>query len=311
MPQGSILGPILFNIFINDIFSVIEKSNLYNYADDNTLSYSSKDIEELKSTLTDESQNLINWFDENCMEANPDKFQILAVGAKTHKAKPNLVISNFTLEPEDSVKLLGIDIDFALSFDCHVKNIVNKAAKQVNVLRRLSKLLNSKSKLIIFHSFIISNFNFCPLAWHFCTAANTEKIEKIQKRALKFVYPNSDLSYEALLAKTDLPLLTTRRLRLMAIEAFKILNNYSPICLRDLVTFRDSKINFRYQDMTYIPRVNTEKFGKKSFRYASSVLWNSLPAHLRAVKDLNQFKLLIRKWSFDKDCKCNLCSSHQ
>ena len=88
MPQGSVLGPILFNVFINDIFLFIKHGQLYNYADDNTLSMSCPDFNLLIDSLVDDSKSLIEWFDFNCMQANPEKFQALAVGKKTHEKQP-------------------------------------------------------------------------------------------------------------------------------------------------------------------------------------------------------------------------------
>ena len=77
IPQGSILGPLLFNVFINDIFT-LKHGSLYNYADDNTLTFSIPN--ELSSVLESESLTLMNWFHIHCMQANPDKFQAIAVG---------------------------------------------------------------------------------------------------------------------------------------------------------------------------------------------------------------------------------------
>jgi hypothetical protein len=75
----------------------------------------------------------------------------------------------------------GIDTDYQLSFDKHIKNICRKASKQLSVLNRIGWFFLSKlNKLTIFHSFILSNFNFCPLAWHFCSKANIIKLDKIQ-----------------------------------------------------------------------------------------------------------------------------------
>jgi hypothetical protein len=70
------------------------------------------------------------------------------------------------------------------------------SSQQLNVLKRLGSLLNRLGKLTIFHTFILSNFNFCPLAWHFCTEKNSKKIEKVQERALRFVYEDYNSSYD-------------------------------------------------------------------------------------------------------------------
>ena len=82
VPQGSILGPVLFNIFLLDIFNFVKENILYNYADDNTLSHSGPDFNGLVKSLENESEILINWFNNNKMKANPDKFQAIAIGNK-------------------------------------------------------------------------------------------------------------------------------------------------------------------------------------------------------------------------------------
>jgi hypothetical protein len=98
-----------------------------------------------------------------------NKFQVLAVGKKTYEKRPTINIQNFELTCEDSVKLLGIEIDYQLNFDTHISTICRKASQQLNIIKRLGPYLNRLNKLTIFHTFILSNFNFCPLAWHFCT----------------------------------------------------------------------------------------------------------------------------------------------
>ena len=83
--------------------------------------------------------------------------------------------------------------------------------------------LSKLNKLTLFHSFILSNFNFCPLAWHFCSKANTIKLEKIQERALRFIYEDYNSTYEELLHIAKVPSLQIRRMCTMALECFKIL----------------------------------------------------------------------------------------
>ena len=166
----------------------------------------------------------------------------------------------------------------------------------------------TQSRMTIFHTFILSNFNFCPLSWHFCSKTNTNKIEKIQERALRFVYDDFNSSYTELLTKANLPTLETRRIRTMAIETFKILNGLAPSVLSDLLIKRENKYNFRYSNILQIPQVRTSTQGKKSFRYAAPVLWNSLPDDFRTTVDFNRFKSLISHWN-GEICKCAACNA--
>ena len=105
VPQGSILGPLLFNVFINDIFNFIDHGILYNYADDNTLFFSSRDFD---------------------MQANPGKFEAIGAWKKTHDKNVTLNVSVTHIKCKDIVKLLGVDIDYHINFDQHVSNSVEK-----------------------------------------------------------------------------------------------------------------------------------------------------------------------------------------
>ena len=87
VPQGSILVPVLFNVFINGIFLFVKDSTIYTYADDNTVSNCDNDIDVVTKTLENDSMELINWFSLNLMKANPDKFQAIAIGKKNEKSK--------------------------------------------------------------------------------------------------------------------------------------------------------------------------------------------------------------------------------
>ena len=307
VPQGSILGPLLFNVFINDIFYFIKTCTLYNYADDNTLSFHSPDFSELIKFLQQEGKILIDWFSFNCMQANPGKFQAIAVGKKTFEKSPVFRFESVNITCEEVVKLLGVDIDFNLSFDQHISNICKKAAQQLNVMRRIGHNLSLLNRLTIFHTFVLSNFNFCPLAWHFCTESNTKKMEKLQERGLRFVYNDFFTSYEDLLTKAKLSTLHIRRMRTMAIETFKILNNLAPPVLTNILQKRENRYNFRYSNILQIPSVRTSKFGKNSFRYAAPVLWNSLPEEFRKSSNFNQFRQMILSWN-GKECKCVACN---
>ena len=112
------------------------------------------------------------------MKANRDKFQAVAVGERTHGERPTFKIGEAEIGCDETFKLLGVDIDYRLKFNEQISNICRKASQQINVLKRIGKILNFESKKTIYHAFIMSNFNFCPLIWHFCSKGNTEKLEK-------------------------------------------------------------------------------------------------------------------------------------
>ena len=139
--------------------------------------------------MEDDSASLISWFSVNKMQANLEKFQAMAIGNQTHKHNITLNLNGCNISCDDEVKLLEITIDFKLNFNTHIANtcICKKAARQLNVLKRIGQHLNKLAKMTIYHSFIMSNLSYCPLTWHFSSERNTNKIEKLQERALRFI----------------------------------------------------------------------------------------------------------------------------
>ena len=165
VPQGSILGLLLFNIFINDIFFFSEKCSLFNYADDNVISCAGSSVEETRHVRSHEIKNLRDWFNANSLAANPSKFQTMLLSnvyTSSLEAELGLVINDTQVNSTDSITILGVIVDNKLNFNDHIYTLCAKAGKQLNALQRLSKSLDKDSKLAIYKSFIMSNFNFCP-----------------------------------------------------------------------------------------------------------------------------------------------------
>ena len=112
-----------------------------------------------------------------------------------------------------SIELLGIQIDDKLNFNLHTNNICRSAANQLNALIRLKQLLGFKEKRILINSYFMANFSYCPLVWMFSSVSSLKKIESLQKRALRFLYNDYEISYDELLLKLDRVTMNVNRLR--------------------------------------------------------------------------------------------------
>ena len=124
--------------------------------------------------------------------------------------------------------MLGLEIDDKLSFDDHTHSIIRKAAGQLNYLISKNNCLNQDAKKVLIESFIMANFNYCPLVWLFCNSKLKIKQENIQKRALRFLYDDYESNYEQLLVKANKPTIEIRKLKFLTIEIFKTINNLNP-----------------------------------------------------------------------------------
>ena len=224
--------------------------------------------------------------------------------------KHNLIfnLNGSKISCEENVKLLGITIDSDLNFNNHISEICKKASRQLNILKRMGKYLNRLGRLTAYYSFILSNFNYCPVIWHYCSEKNSFKMEKIQERALRFIYEDYDIPYEKLLEKSKLPSLKIRRIKTIAIETFKIIHQKSPSYLHNLIDIKINKYDLRSQETAVLPRVRTTKYGLRSFRYNAAQIWNELPNHCRVETSFDQFKKLVQTWDpSNSSCQCSAC----
>ena len=137
----------------------------------------------------------------NLMEANPDKFQFMLLGKSVIPEKESLKFSNVEIQCVTSVKLLVVTLDYKLNFNEHINFLAAKAGAQLSALSRVRRFLDVDSKLILVKTFILSHFRYCPIVWHFCGKLNANKLENIQKRALKLALDHSNEDYGQLLAK--------------------------------------------------------------------------------------------------------------
>ena len=173
VPQGSILGSILFSVFLKDLLSTLKLSDLFNFGDDNTISATADNIDHLLLTLKHESELAVKWFMDNQMIVNPDKFQAMILQncriSKNYEPV-KLKIESVKIGTKNTVKLLGITIDNKLNFEEDISELCKKASMQLNAISCLQRFMGKEQKKALINSFIFSNFNYCPLVWYFCSS---------------------------------------------------------------------------------------------------------------------------------------------
>ena len=302
VPQGSILGPLLFNIFINDIFFFLEKTKIANYADDNTTYTVEKDIMTLLKSLESDTFTVVNWFRFNEMKSNQGKCHLMVadINHKHYDSKSFVYLEDAFLENEDTVKLLGIMIDKQLKFDKHINGILKKANDKLNALLRVSKFMSQTKLRILLKTFIESQFNYCPLVWMFHSRALDTKINKLHERALRAVYKNKFLTFQQLLEIDKSFTFHERNLQKLAIEMFKVKHNLCPKPFCDLFIYKERDGEF------VVPKISKERHGRETVRYMGPKTWSIVPKDIKESDSLSVFKSKIRKWK-PIECTCKLC----
>ena len=220
VPQGSILGPLLFNIDICNLFFIKEDCDIANYADDNTPYLSGKNVEEVLNGLENVSSNLFQWFTENELKGNASKCHLLiSSGENVH-----VNIGTSQIKNSDCERLLGIDIDCKLSFENHINQICSKASAKIKALARIAPFLNKRKRKLLINVVFKSQFSYCPLSWVFHSRALNSKINRLHESCLRIIYNDNTTD---LLEIDNSVSVHYRNIQVLATEPYKFVNGLS------------------------------------------------------------------------------------
>ena len=305
VPQGSVLGPLLFNIYICDLFFYIKDWQVANYADDTTPYVSGMNINEVISSLENCANLLFKWFENNSMKANSDKSHILCSTENTLQAN----INNDIICTSKSEKLLGVTIDCNLNFEEHVKNLCNKASHKVSALARISSYMSFKQRRRIMKAFITSQFGYCPLIWMFCSRKLNNRINRIHERALRIVYNDNFSSFNELLDKDSSVTIHHKNLQALCIEIYKVRKKISSETLNNIFKINEQPYNFRRKTIFESRNIRTEHYGIESLTHFGPKIWAQVPDDIKYSDSLEIFKNKIKLWK-PISCPCRLCKTY-
>ena len=191
VPQGSILGPILFICFVNDLPEVFENCKIISYADDTQILISAKHSKEVKTCLEKLIQTVQCWYNKNSLLNNAEKTEVMVISRRKNKEHFDINITDGKkqkkLKLKKSIKILGVYLDQELNWDKHTSEVNKRARYATRNLQQAYHLLPFKPRLLLYNSLVACHFNYSDTVWGGCGAKNKNKLQRTQNAAVKAI----------------------------------------------------------------------------------------------------------------------------
>ena len=304
VPQGSILGPLLFLLYINDLSSVSEYCYSVLFADDTNVFISGENIDVLCSRLNEELECIREWLCCNKLSLNVSKTHYMIFTPRNKIVHDiDVKIHGVSVERVYATKFLGVIIDSKLTWKPHVEYICKKLSKCAGIIAKARRKLHRSSLITLYYSFAYPYFIYCNHVWGNNYASTLEKIKIIQKRLIRTITCSPYRAHTAPLFYAN-RLLETSDINTYITGTFmyQFVNDNLPdifegFCVRN----RDRNVhqyNVRNADELYVPyaRLNIRKF---SIKISGAKLWNVLPNHIKESSSVDVFKQNLRNYLID------------
>lgn len=306
VPQGSILGPALFTIYLNNIPSMPDVCSLESYVDDSKLyiSFPVAEASDMVQQINADLQKVASWCCYNSLLINPDKTKLLVLGTRQMlKRLPDdfqVTLLGKKVTPSSSARDLGLQVDSTLSYDEHVTQTVSSCIGCLCQINRVKHLFDARTLERIINALVFSKLYFCSPVWSNTSKKNVSKVQKVQNFAARII--TGTLKFDHITPTLHelgwLPVHSYLKYTL-GVLAFKCVKGLAPKYLCDKFKTRASVHgrNTRYKDTLDIPSFKSAS-GQRTFSYRAVELWNSLPRSLTDITDIAIFKQELKEFLF-------------
>lgn len=301
VPQGTVLGPILFTVYINDLFYLPSKGKIIAFADDTAIFYTDTTWDNLKKKVEKDLELIKSWFDCKLLTVNVSKTKYMTFTCHNYNLPTfdNILLqtsngNSLVIEPTTSIKYLGVTIDTYLKWDIHIEILIKKLRGILFRFKLLKQVLDIKNLRIMYHGLVQSLLEYGIIAWGSVKSTYLKKLEVIQKRFLKLMF-NKKCTYP-----TDL------------------LYEEAKICSLSQLYFKNLALSqYKYKDKLkmaehqYITRSRTnevkeitrakKKIGQKTFTGLGPRIYNMIPMEIRKSRNLKEFKIKLNRWITGKN----------
>ena len=303
VPQGSILGPLLFCLYINDLPSVCPEAHIQMYADDTVLYVHGLTKTEVAAKLTKAMLKITAWLNQCCLQLNVSK----TVGmffSKTNDCSenPDVLVSGEKLEIVKEFKYLGIILDSNFNFRAHVKTVCKRIKFNLANFKFIRNSMSTQAAMMYMHSMIFSHMSYCLTSWSQANHTTLKPLQSLYKQTLKVLDKKPrQFHHCAILRKHNLVSWENMIKHKNACLFYKIIHGMAPPPLREFVTIRTNQHRITRGVMRgdcIIP-FRKSTFSQSAFSVAASREWNNIPTCIRDLNTYRSFSSNLKQWLID------------
>ena len=294
VPQGSILGPLLFCIHINDLPLHISKGNVQcdMFADDTSIHTAALDMTSLAADLQHSLNEVSDWCKNNSMLIHPLKTKCMIISTRQKQQLAplplHLSLDGNVIEQVCEHRLLGITVDNQLKWQTHANNLCKTLSQNLFMLSKLKHLVDFEARKLFYDAHIRSHLSYASTVWDGCSDVHLKRLNSLHRRAAKIILPDPSLTTDSKLWEAGILSMKDQLKYNKSVFMFKIWNNQTPEYLSKF--FRQSMSNYGKHNKLYImPRPRIDLY-KSSLSFDGAALWNLLPVNIKTASSLNCFK---------------------